>query len=101
MIGYSGSFSTGKSKKNYILCGLRVFVTFSSKFDEALDILMQNDSRSINRHTIQSVGVDYLDYLLSRSMYDAAGRLGIKIFGKNPNLWEDQIYKFASVHQLR
>lgn len=72
-----------------------------SKFDEALDILMQNDSRSINRHTIQSVGVDYLDYLLSRCMYDAAGRLGLKIFGKNPNLWEDQIYKFASVHQLR
>ncbi|XP_018576522.1 vacuolar protein sorting-associated protein 41 homolog isoform X2 [Anoplophora glabripennis] len=72
-----------------------------SKFDEALDILMQNDSRSINRHTIQSVGVDYLDYLLSRGMYDAAGRLGLKIFGKNPNLWEDQIYKFASVHQLR
>ncbi|KAJ8916506.1 hypothetical protein NQ315_000148 [Exocentrus adspersus] len=72
-----------------------------SKFDEALEILMQNDSRNINRHTIQSVGVDYLDYLLSRGMYDAAGRLGLKIFGKNPNLWEDQIYKFASVHQLR
>lgn len=34
-------------------------------------------------------------------MYDAAGKLGLKIFGKNPTLWEDQIYKFASVHQLR
>ncbi|KAJ8956298.1 hypothetical protein NQ318_015034 [Aromia moschata] len=46
-------------------------------------------------------GVDYLDHLLRTGMYDAAGRLGLKIFGKNPNLWEDQIYKFASLHQLR
>ncbi|XP_050502655.1 vacuolar protein sorting-associated protein 41 homolog [Diabrotica virgifera virgifera] len=71
-----------------------------NKFDEALDILMQN-SRNIYRHTVQSVGIDYLDHLLSRGMYDNAGRLGLRIFGKNPALWEDQIYKFASVHQLR
>ncbi|KAJ8982241.1 hypothetical protein NQ317_013543 [Molorchus minor] len=72
-----------------------------NKFKEALDILMQNDGRNIIRHTVQSVGVDYLDYLLRMGQYDAAGRLGLEIFGKNPNLWEDQIYKFASVHQLR
>ncbi|XP_072382622.1 vacuolar protein sorting-associated protein 41 homolog [Diabrotica undecimpunctata] len=71
-----------------------------NKFDDALDILMQN-SRNIYRHTVQSVGIDYLDHLLSRGMYDNAGRLGLRIFGKNPALWEDQIYKFASVHQLR
>ncbi|KAG5873450.1 hypothetical protein JTB14_007217 [Gonioctena quinquepunctata] len=72
-----------------------------NKYDDALNILMQNDTRGIRRHTIQSVGVDFLDYLLSRGMYESAGRLGLKIFGKNPALWEDQIYKFASVHQLR
>ncbi|CAG9814950.1 unnamed protein product [Phaedon cochleariae] len=72
-----------------------------SKFDDALEILMQNGTRNILRHTVQSVGIDYLDHLLNRGMYDAAGRLGLKIFGKNPALWEDQIYKFAGVHQLR
>lgn len=72
-----------------------------SKYEEALEILMQNDSRKIHRHSVQSVGIDYLDHLLSRGMFDNAGRLGLKIFGKNPSLWEDQIYKFASVHQLR
>ncbi|CAG9772738.1 unnamed protein product [Ceutorhynchus assimilis] len=72
-----------------------------NKFEEALDILMHNDGRKIHRHTVQSVGVDYLDHLLSQGMYDAAGMLGLKIFGKNPSLWEDQIYKFARVHQLR
>lgn len=62
---------------------------------------MQNDSHGIRRHTVQSVGIEYLDFLLSRKMFDKAGRLGLKIFGKNPSLWEDQIYKFASVKQLR
>ncbi|XP_030754784.1 vacuolar protein sorting-associated protein 41 homolog [Sitophilus oryzae] len=72
-----------------------------NKFDEAMEIIMHNDGRNIHRHTIQSVGTDYLDHLLSRGMYDTAGQLGLKIFGRNPSLWEDQIYKFASVHQLR
>lgn len=74
---------------------------FCSKYEEALDIFVHNDSKDIHRYTVQSVGVDFLDHLLSRGMYDNAGRLGLKIFGKNPSLWEDQIYKFASVHQLR
>jgi len=47
------------------------------------------------------VGIDYLDYLLSIGQFDEAGRLGLQIFAKNPSLWEDQIYKFASYHQLR
>ncbi|XP_015836358.1 vacuolar protein sorting-associated protein 41 homolog isoform X2 [Tribolium castaneum] len=72
-----------------------------NKFEEALDILMQSDSRHIHRHTVQSVGIDYLDHLLSREMYDEAGKLCMKIFGKDSNTWEDQIYKFATVHQLR
>ncbi|XP_060533869.1 vacuolar protein sorting-associated protein 41 homolog [Cylas formicarius] len=72
-----------------------------TKFEEALDILIRNDGRNVHRHTIQSVGVDYLDHLLRNGSYDMAGRLGLKIFGRNPSLWEDQIYKFASVQKLR
>ncbi|XP_050315516.1 vacuolar protein sorting-associated protein 41 homolog [Anthonomus grandis grandis] len=72
-----------------------------NKFEEALEILMHNDTRKVHKHSIQSVGIDYLDHLLSKRAFDEAGRLGLKIFGKNPSLWEDQIYKFASVHQLR
>lgn len=76
-------------------------ILFYSKFEDALNIIIHNDSRKILRYTIQSVGIDYLDYLLSRGMFDEAGQLGLKIFERNPTLWEDQIYKFASVHQLR
>ncbi|XP_066257925.1 vacuolar protein sorting-associated protein 41 homolog [Euwallacea similis] len=72
-----------------------------NKYKEALEILEHNDGRTIHKHTVQSVGIDYLDFLLSRCMYDDAGKLGLDIFEKNPSLWEDQIYKFASAHQLR
>ncbi|KAL1502552.1 hypothetical protein ABEB36_007677 [Hypothenemus hampei] len=72
-----------------------------NKYKEALDILMHHDIRKIHKHTVQSVGIEYLDYLLSRGMFDAAGRLGLQIFENDPSLWEDQIYKFAGVHQLR
>lgn len=62
---------------------------------------MQNDTHGIRRHTVQSVGIEYIDFLFSRGMFNEAGKFGLKIFGKNPSLWEDQIYKFAQVHQLR
>lgn len=74
---------------------------YFSKYEEALHILMENDSHRIRRHTVQSVGIEYLDFLLSQGMFDKAGRLGLKIFGKVSSLWEEQIYKFASIHQLR
>lgn len=99
MIEYTGTFSTSKSIELWFL-NILIFNVFS-KYDEALEILMHNDSCDIRKHTVQSVGIEYLDFLLGKEMYDEAGRLGLKIFGKNPSLWEDQIYKFARVHQLR
>ncbi|KAL3270997.1 hypothetical protein HHI36_021499 [Cryptolaemus montrouzieri] len=71
------------------------------KFEDALDILMKNEGRGIRRYTIQSVGVHYLDYLLCNRLYDRAGKLCLKIFQNKTNLWEDQIYKFSAVNQLR
>lgn len=50
---------------------------------------------------MESVGIAYLDHLLTRRMYDIAGKLCMKVFGKNKALWEEEIFKFATVHQLR
>lgn len=47
------------------------------------------------------MGIAYLDYLINHGLYDKAGNLCLKIFGKKKSLWEDQIYKFATVNQLR
>ncbi|KAK9887593.1 hypothetical protein WA026_023476 [Henosepilachna vigintioctopunctata] len=71
------------------------------KFEEALDILIKHDSRGVKNYSIQTVGINYLDHLLFNQMYDKAGKLCVKIFQNQTNLWEEQIYKFAAVHQLR
>lgn len=71
------------------------------KFEEALDILMENDGRNRCQFSLHTVGVHYLDHLLSNQRYDQAGKLCLKVFQNKANLWEDQIYKFAAVHQLR
>ncbi|CAH1988112.1 unnamed protein product [Acanthoscelides obtectus] len=80
-----------------------------SKFEDALDILRRSENGNGSnvgntvpqRHTVQTVGIEYLDHLLREGQYDEAGRLCLRIFEKDAQLWEDQIYKFASVHRLR
>lgn len=49
----------------------------------------------------QAVGRAYLDYLLEEQEYDEAGRLCVKILGKKKESWEEEIYKFAKIHQLK
>lgn len=72
-----------------------------SKFEEAMDVLTQNNGRDVHKYTVESIGIAYLDNLLNRGLYDTAGKLCLKIFGRNKALWEEEIFKFATVHQLR
>lgn len=55
----------------------------------------------MKRFTKEAVGISYLDHLLLKGDYKNAGQLCYKIFGQNKKLWEEEIFKFASVHQLR
>lgn len=72
-----------------------------SKYEEAMDVLTQSNGRDVHKYTVESIGIAYLDHLLSRGLYDTAGKLCLKIFGRNKVLWEEEIFKFATVHQLR
>ncbi|XP_017786733.1 PREDICTED: vacuolar protein sorting-associated protein 41 homolog [Nicrophorus vespilloides] len=72
-----------------------------SKYEEALTAITNANTRENKKYTIENVGIAYLDYLLSRKLYDTAGKLCFKIFGKNKGMWEEEIFKFATVHQLR
>ena len=49
----------------------------------------------------QDIGKQYLNYLLEEKGYDEAARLCIKILGKNKELWEEEVYKFAQIQQLK
>lgn len=43
----------------------------------------------------------YLDHLLSLKQYENAAKLCFRTFGKDKILWEEEVYKFVKVQQLR
>ncbi|XP_015603848.1 vacuolar protein sorting-associated protein 41 homolog isoform X2 [Cephus cinctus] len=71
------------------------------KFEQALEAITSNAGKDCKKHSLIYVGRVYLDYLLSHEKYDEAGKLCLKILGRDKKLWEEEVYKFARVHQLR
>ncbi|KAG8230747.1 hypothetical protein J437_LFUL010246 [Ladona fulva] len=53
------------------------------------------------RYTMLSVGRSYLDHLLAEEEFAKAGELCQKILGQDKNLWEEEVFKFATIRQLR
>lgn len=43
----------------------------------------------------------YLDHLLSLGEYDEAAKLCLQAFGNDKVLWEEEVFKFVKVQQLR
>ncbi|KAI4454815.1 vacuolar protein sorting vps41 [Holotrichia oblita] len=71
------------------------------KFKDALNVILDANKSEVKRFTKEVVGIAYLDHLLEKGDYKSAGQLCYKIFGQNKKLWEEEIFKFATVHQLR
>lgn len=72
-----------------------------NKYEDAIQAITQTNERNCEKFSLETVGIAYLDYLLARGEYEQAAQLCFKIFGRKKSLWEDQIYKFAPVNQLR
>lgn len=70
------------------------------KFEEAMTAV-EEAGRDLSRNSLLSVGRKYLDHLLFAQEYDQAAELCHRIFGQDKRLWQEDVYKFASVHQLR
>ncbi|KAI4491843.1 PREDICTED: vacuolar protein sorting-associated protein 41 homolog [Polistes canadensis] len=71
------------------------------KFEQALEAVSASNGKECKRHTLVDVGRVYLDHLLAHEKYDEAGKLCLKVLGRDKKLWEEEVYKFAMVHQLR
>ncbi|XP_076241786.1 vacuolar protein sorting-associated protein light [Calliopsis andreniformis] len=71
------------------------------KFEQALEAVTIDNGKDCKKHTLVNVGRVYLDHLLACGKYNEAGKLCLKILGKDKKLWEEEVYKFARVHQLR
>ncbi|CAL1533068.1 unnamed protein product [Lymnaea stagnalis] len=70
------------------------------KFEEAMAAASEH-SKELKTHSYFAIGRAYLDYLLEEEAYDEAGRLCVKILGKRKESWEEEIYKFAKIQQLK
>ena len=42
-----------------------------------------------------------MSYLLSKREFEKAAQLCVKILGKNKDSWEEEVYKFAQIKQLK
>lgn len=49
----------------------------------------------------QAIGRTYLDFLVHQQKFAEAVKMCVKILGKRKDLWEEEIYKFAKIGQLR
>lgn len=61
------------------------------KFEQALEAVTTNAGKDCKRHTVVDVGRVYLDHLLTCCKYDEAGKLCLKVLGRDKKLWEEEV----------
>lgn len=71
------------------------------KYEIAMEAVAQTENRQTRRYTLLQVGQSYLKYLLDNKEFEKAGQLCQKILGTEKRLWEEEVFKFARIHQLR
>jgi len=71
-----------------------------NKYAEAMEIV-NSKNIVLKRNSRISVGKKFLDHLLFMEKYVEAGKLTAELFGNDKKLWQEEIFKFAQVHQLR
>lgn len=53
------------------------------------------------KYSLVTVARLYLDHLLSLQQFDEAAKLCLRAFKTDKKLWEEEVYKFVKVKQLR
>lgn len=67
------------------------------KFEQAMQVISDHGGK----YSMISVARLYLDHLLERKQYDEAAKLCQQAFGNDEVLWEEEVFKFVKVQQLR
>uniref|UniRef100_A0AAY4C312 Vacuolar protein sorting-associated protein 41 homolog n=1 Tax=Denticeps clupeoides TaxID=299321 RepID=A0AAY4C312_9TELE len=68
------------------------------KYEEAL-LAAEISFKNIKRH--DKIGMAYINHLVENGDYDAAARKCQKVLGKNMELWENEVYRFKTIGQLK
>lgn len=67
------------------------------KFEQAMEVIAKHGGK----YSLISVARLYLDHLLEDERYDDAAKLCLNAFGNDKVLWEEEVFKFVKVQQLR
>lgn len=70
---------------------------FCRKFEQAMQVITEHGGK----YSMVSVARLYLDHLLKQKKYDEAAKLCQQAFGNDKKLWEEEVFKFVKVQQLR
>ncbi|XP_059840611.1 vacuolar protein sorting-associated protein 41 homolog isoform X1 [Hypanus sabinus] len=70
------------------------------KYEEAM-MAAEISQKTIKRHNILDIGRAYINYLVDKGDYHGAARKCQKILGKNMDLWENEVYRFKKIGQLK
>ena len=66
-----------------------------------LDCMVNSKTKMEKETSFQDIGKKFLNDLIDQERYEDAARLCKKIFGQNKDLWEQEAYRFAGIHQLK
>ncbi|XP_026746855.1 vacuolar protein sorting-associated protein 41 homolog [Trichoplusia ni] len=76
------------------------WLTEQGRFEKAITVLEEVGGKT-TKHSVVTVGVQYLDHLMTEHLFEDAAVLCARICKNDKVLWETQILKFAEVNQLR
>ncbi|KAJ8727819.1 hypothetical protein PYW08_016204 [Mythimna loreyi] len=76
------------------------WLTEQGRFEKAITVLEEVGGKT-SKHSVVTVGVQYLDHLMGEHLHEEAAILCGRICKNDKVLWETQILKFAEVNQLR
>ncbi|XP_033100786.1 vacuolar protein sorting-associated protein 41 homolog [Anneissia japonica] len=72
----------------------------NGKYEEALEMAKEN-SKDLNRHNVLDVGKAYIHHLIEFGKFEEAASMCQTVLGKNKELWEEWVYVFAKLQQLK
>ncbi|KAF3836339.1 hypothetical protein F7725_028897 [Dissostichus mawsoni] len=84
-------------KKKYEACVDEFYECCPKEALMAAEISFKN----IKRHDVQKIGMAYINHLVEKGDYDSAARKCQKVLGKNMDLWENEVYRFKTIGQLK
>lgn len=76
------------------------WLTKHGRFERAMTVLEEVGGK-VSKHSVVTIGVKYLEHLITEQLYEDAAKWCAKICKNNKVLWETQLKKFAEANQLR